>query len=99
MNSLDRLSGATHSLVFVVCTLSTTLSTMQISEDSLAEFMTIHRTELGKDISRADALEMATRLINLYRLIYRPLPGEAGYDPMPPSVDSRHPRTAAPNAE
>lgn len=51
---------------------------MKISNTSLDEFIEIYRKEFGKDISREDALEMATRLINLYLIIYRPLPGERG---------------------
>lgn len=46
---------------------------MQISNDSLDEFMKTYQAEFGKDIFHADALEMATRLINLYQIIYQPL--------------------------
>jgi len=51
---------------------------MQISDDALDEFMALYRVEFGKELSRQEALEMATRMINLYQIIYRPLPGERG---------------------
>jgi len=51
---------------------------MQHGDEDINEFMALYRTEFGKDISREDAFEMATRLINLYLIIYRPLPGERG---------------------
>ncbi len=49
---------------------------MQISNNSLDEFIMLYKAEFRRDISQQDALEMATRLINLYQIIYRPLPGE-----------------------
>lgn len=51
---------------------------MKINDQALEEFMTLYRAEFKKEIPRQDALEMATRLINLYLLIYRPLPNERG---------------------
>ncbi|MDP2655080.1 MAG: hypothetical protein Q8P17_00755 [bacterium] len=64
---------------------------MKINDETLNEFMTLYRTEFGKDISQQDALEMATRLINLYLIIYRPLPGERGDKTTPPSEDHQNP--------
>ncbi len=49
---------------------------MQISDERIIEFIEIYRAEFEKDISREHTLEMSTRLINLYLMIYRPLPGE-----------------------
>lgn len=49
---------------------------MQNSDDALNEFMALYQSEFGKEISRQDAIEMTTRLIGLYQIIYRPLPGE-----------------------
>jgi len=49
---------------------------MPIDDQALIEFMTLYKAEFGKDISRQDAHEMAGRLIHLYQIVYRPLPGE-----------------------
>ena len=62
---------------------------MQIGDEAFKEFMALYHAEFGKEISRQDALEMTTRLINLYLIIYRPLPGERGDSPTPPSGDRR----------
>jgi hypothetical protein len=50
---------------------------MQIGDAAFKEFMALYQAEFGKEISRQDALEMTTRLINLYLIIYRALPGES----------------------
>lgn len=49
---------------------------MAISEASLKKFMEIYKREFDEDISVAEAREMAQRLVNLYVLLLRPLPGE-----------------------
>ena len=72
---------------------------MQVSNDSLNEFMALYRAAFGKDISQQDALEMAARLINLYLIIYRPLPGERNDKATPPLGDHRAPDASFPNAE
>ena len=72
---------------------------MKITDESLEEFKEIYRAEFKKEISDVDALEMATRLINLFQIIYRPLPGEPGYSAMPPSADQHYPRSASPGSE
>lgn len=72
---------------------------MKISNTSLDEFIEIYQKEFGKEISREDALEMATRLINLYLIIYRPLPGERGDRTTPPSEDHRDPDASFQGAE
>lgn len=61
-------------------------SGMPISAVDLDEFITLYRTEFGKDISPKEALEMATRLIHLYLILYRPLPDEYGDQATPPSA-------------
>jgi hypothetical protein len=71
--------------------------TMQITDDSLDEFMRRYRGEFAKDISRQDALEMATRVLGLYRLIYRPLPDETR--PTTPPTDPPTPDTSLPGTE
>ncbi len=60
---------------------------MQISDESLKEFMALYQHEFRKDVSREDALEMATRLLNLYQLIMRPLPRERDGRATPLSED------------
>ncbi len=72
---------------------------MQIDDEAFKEFMALYRAEFGKEISRQDALDMTTRLINLYLIIYRPLPGEPGNGTTRPSGDHRNPDASFPNAE
>lgn len=72
---------------------------MQISNSDLEEFTTIYRTEFKKGISKQDALEMATRLVNLYQMIYRALPGEKEGVTKPPSEDLGFRDASFPNPE
>lgn len=72
---------------------------MQIGDEALKEFIALYQAELGKEISRQDALEMTTRLINLYLTIYRSLPGEHCNGATRPSEDRRDPDASFPNAE
>ena len=62
---------------------------MTISTVDLDEFMTLYQAEFRKDLSQKEALEMATRLIHLYLILYRPLPGEGGEQATPPSATHR----------
>lgn len=72
---------------------------MQIGDEALKEFMAMYQAEFGKELSRQDALEMATYLIDLYLIIYRPLPNEHSDRTTLPSGDRRNPDTSFPNAE
>lgn len=63
---------------------------MQIGDEAFNEFMALYQAEFGKEISRKDALEMTTRLINLYLIIYRPLPSESNDGSTPPPGDRRY---------
>lgn len=65
-------------------------SGMTISAVDLDEFMTLYRAEFGKEISQREALEMATRLIHLYLILYRPLPGEYSDKTTPPPLEPHH---------
>lgn len=47
-----------------------------ISKEQLEEFKRIYRKEFGKDISDQDALESATKLINLLEIVYKPMTKE-----------------------
>lgn len=62
---------------------------MTISTVDLDEFMTLYRAEFRKDLSQKEALEMATRLIHLYLILYRPLPDEYGDKTTPPLATRR----------
>lgn len=44
-----------------------------ITAEQLSEFKEIYKKEFKKDISDQEALDKATRLINLMRIIYRPM--------------------------
>jgi len=46
---------------------------MRVSEEGLKKFIEIYREEFGEDISIPDARVMATELLNLYKVIYRPI--------------------------
>jgi hypothetical protein len=54
---------------------------MHISDDRLKEFQRIYEETYGQEITLAEARERAQRLLMLYEIISRPLPGEDG----PPS--------------
>ena len=47
-----------------------------ISKESLEEFKKIYRKQFGKDIFDQDALESATKLLNLLRVVYKPMTKE-----------------------
>lgn len=49
---------------------------VRLSDEQLNEFIAIYRREYKEDITRAQALEMATNLLSLYQLFSRQLPSE-----------------------
>lgn len=49
---------------------------MLISEKALNEFIAIYKTEFGEELSRKDASEMAFRVLTIYELLARKLPGK-----------------------
>ena len=49
---------------------------MQLSPESSVEYRKVYQDDTGEDVSLDEAREMATRLITLYELISRQLPGE-----------------------
>jgi hypothetical protein len=51
---------------------------MHISDDRLQEFQRIYKETYGHEITLVEAREMAQRLLTLYEIISRPLPGEDG---------------------
>jgi hypothetical protein len=58
-------------------------SAMQISDKALNELMAIYKEEFGEEIDRREATEMAHRLLNLYKLLAKPLPQERMVSPSP----------------
>lgn len=44
-----------------------------LSDEHLKKYQAIYKKRYGKEISRADALEQGTKLINLLKIIYKPM--------------------------
>ncbi len=61
---------------------------MPIHTNSIDEFRKLYQEECGKYLSEEDAIEMVARLIGLYQILYRPLPGEHNDVTTPPLADS-----------
>jgi hypothetical protein len=49
---------------------------MRVSEERIEELRRLYKDAHGKDLSREEARDMALRLVDLYRLLMRPLPGD-----------------------
>ena len=49
---------------------------MMISKEHLEKFKTIYKNQFREEISDREALEQATKLLNLMNVIYRPIPKE-----------------------
>ncbi|MBM3210659.1 hypothetical protein FJZ33_00450 [Candidatus Poribacteria bacterium] len=47
---------------------------MALSKEAIKEFKEIYRREFNKDISDEKAQELGQNLIDLFRVIYRPIP-------------------------
>ncbi len=47
-----------------------------VSQEALEEYKKIYRKQFRKDISDADALEQATKLLRLMEIIYKPMTKE-----------------------
>lgn len=47
-----------------------------ISKEQLEKFKEIYKNQFGEELSDQDALEKATKLLNMMKVIYRPLPKE-----------------------
>ena len=45
-----------------------------ISKEAVGKYKRLYKEKFGKDLSDQEALEQATKLINLFRVIYRPIP-------------------------
>lgn len=46
---------------------------MQLPEKAIKEYKKIYEKEFGEKISDQDALEQATNLVNLMKIIYKPI--------------------------
>jgi hypothetical protein len=46
---------------------------MHISKKDLKEFKDLYKREFGKDLSDADSLEKATKLLMLVKAVYKPI--------------------------
>lgn len=47
-----------------------------ISKEALEEYKKIYQKQFGKEISDADALEQATKLLRLMEIVYKPMTKE-----------------------
>ncbi len=56
---------------------------MKLTPEALDEFRAIYRDEFGEEITRDEAQEMGTRLVDLLRLLLRPLPNAQRASPPP----------------
>jgi len=45
-----------------------------ISKDALDKFKAIYKAEFGIELADTDAMEQATRLLNLCRIVLQPMP-------------------------
>lgn len=49
---------------------------MQLSKQAIEKFKAIYKKEFIKDISDEKANELATNFLNLFKIIYRPIPND-----------------------
>lgn len=49
---------------------------MKLSKQAVGEFKSIWKEEFGEEISDKKALEQATSLLNLFRVISKPIPNK-----------------------
>jgi hypothetical protein len=49
---------------------------MALSKEAIEEYKQIYKKNFGKDISDEEAREQGENLIELFRAIYRPMPGK-----------------------
>lgn len=45
-----------------------------LSQKSIKEFQAIWKAQYGEELSEKEALELATRLLLLFKVIYKPIP-------------------------
>ncbi len=47
--------------------------TMKLSQKAIVEFQTIYKQEYGIELSEAEALEKAIKLLRLFKVVYKPI--------------------------
>ena len=62
---------------------------MKLTPEALDEFRGIYLDEFGEEITRDEAQEMGTRLVDLLRLLLRPLPKAHGVPLQPDELTPR----------
>ena len=60
---------------------------MEISNKRLREFQEAYKKEFNEEVSLEESREMLTRVVTLYQLLSRPLPGEENEE-MPETEDT-----------
>lgn len=45
-----------------------------LSQKAIDEYKVIYKNKFGKEISDSEALEQGTRLLNLFKAVYKPIP-------------------------
>lgn len=45
-----------------------------LSKESIEKYKAIYKEEFGEELSDENAMEQATRLLNLARVVYQPMP-------------------------
>lgn len=53
---------------------------MQLSQKVINDFKMIHLKVYKKELSDSQANEMGSQLLSLFKLIYKPIPGENRYE-------------------
>lgn len=48
-----------------------------LTDEQIAEYQRIYKEHYGKEISKAEAVEQGIRLINLIKLVYKPIPKQS----------------------
>ena len=54
---------------------------MKLSDEALDEFIALYKKEFKHTLTKAEASEMASRVLTLYELLARPLPKERNEAP------------------
>lgn len=49
---------------------------MQLSDVQVSRFQALYATRFGEELTRAEALEMGTKLVRLMQLVYKPMTQE-----------------------
>lgn len=61
-----------------------------LSKEAVEEFMRLYKKEYGEDISYDKASEKATKLLRLFKIIYKPIPKEWIKEPQAVKKNSKH---------